>query len=74
MVTGMSLAEITSAIDRLSAEERAKVSLHLRRRFCEDTPGRRKELSDIRDEMEAGKQISLDELKRRHRARGARGA
>jgi hypothetical protein len=73
-VFGVSLAEITSAIDRLSAEERAKVALHLRRRFCEETPSRRKELSALRDEMEAGKQVSLAELKRRHKARSAKSA
>jgi hypothetical protein len=70
----MSLADITSAIDRLTPEERAKISLHLRRRFCEDTPARRKELSAIHDEMEAGKQVSLAELKRRHKARSAKSA
>lgn len=70
----MSLAEITSAIDRLSPEERMEVAAHLRRRFCEDTPARRQELSEVRDRMEAGEQVSLVELKRRHAERAAKSA
>ena len=58
----MSVAEITSAIDRLSPRERAKVSVYLQRRFCEDTPARRRELSRIMDEMAAGKKFNLAQL------------
>jgi len=58
----MSVAEVTKAIDKLSPEEKALVVAHLRERFCEDTPERRKELSQIRDEMDAGKKATLAEL------------
>ena len=70
---GMSLAEITSAIDRLSAEERAVVSAHLRRRFLEDSPERRTELAAIRDDMEQGRRFTLGELKKRHEELAAEG-
>lgn len=60
----MSLAETTSAIDHLSPEERTLVSTYLRRRFCADTPERRRELSEIMDEMDAGKKFTLSQLRR----------
>ena len=69
----MSLAEITSAIDRLSPEERAAVSLHLRRRWPDDTPERRAELTAIRDEMEQGRRVTLADLKKRHEELSAHG-
>jgi hypothetical protein len=58
----MSVAEITSAIDRLSPKQRAKISAHLRRRFCEETPERRRELSAIMREMDTGKKFTLAQL------------
>jgi hypothetical protein len=61
----MSVTEITSAIDRLSPEERAVVVAHLRRRFSEDTPAARRELSQIMGEMDAGKKFSMNDLRRR---------
>ena len=69
----MSVAEITSAIDRLSPEERVEVSVYLRRRFCEDTPERRQELAEIADEMEAGRKYSLEDLKKIHEELLAKG-
>jgi len=69
----MSVAEITSAIDRLTPEERAEVEMYLRRRFCEDTPERRRELSEIADEMDAGQKFSLSDLKKIHEERLAKG-
>jgi hypothetical protein len=65
MLGFMSVAQITSAIDRLSPAELAQVSAHLRRRFCEDTPERRREISKIMAEMDAGKKFSLTDLKRK---------
>ncbi|MBI5768321.1 MAG: hypothetical protein HZA93_11035 [Verrucomicrobia bacterium] len=63
----MSLAEIKSAIDRLTREELDAVSAHLReRRWLEDSPARRAELAEIRDEMEQGRRHTLAELKQRH--------
>lgn len=63
ILAGMSPAEINSAIDRLSPEERLAVSMHLRRRFCEDSPERSEEISAIMDEMEAGNQFTLVQLR-----------
>lgn len=68
----MSVTEIKTAIDRMTPEEREAVSAHLRRKRWEDTPERRAELSRIMDEMDAGKKVSLEELKRRHAERVAR--
>lgn len=67
IVNRMSLAEIKSAIDRLTREELDAVSAHLReRRWLEDSPARRAELAEIRDEMEQGRRHTLAELKQRH--------
>ena len=65
----MSVAEIKAAIDQLKPQEQEEISRHLRRLRWGDTPERRRELAEIMDEMDAGKKLSLDELKRRHLAR-----
>jgi hypothetical protein len=69
----MSVAEIKAAIDALTLRELDEVSSHVRKRRWEDTPERRAELGRIRDEMEAGQEISLNELRRRHSERAAEG-
>lgn len=63
MFRSMSVTEITSAIDRLSPAERAQITAHLRRRFCEDTPERRRELSQMMAEMDEGKKVTLAQLR-----------
>lgn len=70
----MSVAEIKAAIDRLKPKEQEEISRHLRRLQWGATPERRRELAEIMDEMDAGKKIPLDELKRRHDAREAKSA
>lgn len=70
----MSVAEIKTAIDRMNRNELDEVAAHLRRKRWEaDTPERRHEISQIMDDMDAGKKVSLEELTRRHAERVARG-
>jgi len=64
----MSVAEIKAAIDRLKPREQEEISRYLRLRRW-DTPAGRRELAAIMDEMDRGKKVSLEELKRRHAAR-----
>ncbi len=65
-VVRMSVAEIKSAIDRMSRAELDAVSAHLRqRRWLQDGPEQREELATIMGEMDAGKKYSLGELKAR---------
>jgi hypothetical protein len=69
----MSVAEITSAIDRLTPEERVAVKLHLRRRTSEDTPERRRELAQIMAEMDAGRKLTMADFRQRDAELSAQG-
>ncbi len=61
----MSVAEINSAIDRLTPEERARVSAHLRERFCSDSPERSRELGGIMEDMDVGRRFTVAELRQK---------
>lgn len=69
----MKLEELKTGIDQSSPEDRVFLAAYLRHVVRSDDPAYKTELARRRDEMNAGKRFSLEQLKRVDQALDAEG-
>jgi len=69
----MTLQELKQGIDQSTPEERLFLAAYLKHLARRDDPAYRQELSRLRDEMNAGRRVNLEQVKRMHQALEAEG-